>query len=420
MKEILTQRSTRRGFLKGVGEVGRAVGVTYGAARLGLNPLPARAQEAVVASSVRLSPEALAAVFTQEVDIYKSKISQALGSPVPEPYSSIFPDQQNNEDSLLAYDGILFKQDPEGKVTVAHALTRLDAVRPLKGITDQDLVEGKLGGHIIPTLAEGALPVSQPIVEVVTKLGEVINSPLLRVSGATIGKTSNTVVYRLGDDFGDYFTLTNNPDTNQLRLGNIAVPLTKAGLIPETAILPRPERITGGGEIQQPLSQVIEGPRKILATEINPEAPLNVGPTPTFNQLEEHLFSQGVNRLETKYNDFPELPEPGNGVGWGSICPTNDDPRCETPFIYFKRQINPDRKAVIIELKLAQEKLPSLSPQDIDYLDRALQGSVADYVALMKYGSRMALISDPKLKLEAEQTLLKPLKEIKGLQFLFK
>ena len=146
---------------------------------------------------------------------------------------------------------------------------------------------------------------------------------------------------------------------------------------------------------------------------------MEVGPTPTFNQLEEHLFSQGVNRLEIKYNNFPENPLPGNGVGWGSICPTNDDPRCETPFIYLKRQVDSDKKSVRLELRLASE-IPPLSTQDKDYLNRALQGGIAEYISLMKYDNYIAMIPDPKLKLEVESTLAKPINEINGLQFIFK
>ncbi|MBI2597470.1 hypothetical protein HYW41_04900 [Candidatus Daviesbacteria bacterium] len=186
----------------------------------------------------------------------------------------------------------------------------------------------------------------------------------------------------------------------------------------EYALSPTDLATGGGGEILPLPEQIIEGPRKILATYIQPEAPLEVGPTPTFNQLEEHLFSQGVNRLEIKYNNFPELPLPGNGISWMSICPTNTELTCETPFIYIKRRIDSQAKTVRLELKLTGQ-VPTLSINELDYLNRAFQGVVGSDISVMKYGDHPAMIPDAKLKLEVETTLLKPINELRGFQLVF-
>lgn len=128
-----------------------------------------------------------------------------------------------------------------------------------------------------------------------------------------------------------------------------------------------------------------ESPRGIITLDNPLEGNKGFRPTSpeAYNELASYLTQVGVRKLVIQHNPELDLKE---GYSFLSICPNNSDPRCDTPFLYFKWLINNRQGTTGMEYMFSNYNLP-FTTVETDYLNGAFQrGVISHAIALLKFG----------------------------------
>ncbi len=370
-------------------------------------PLPQQAgQEAVLGEASVLEPAALIAIADQEFNQKEIQlrwmVGEALGLspnqiqenlPLGKPYTitylheSVIPNQSPTP--IKVFGNLVFQLDENGHTALLPAISEIEKK------LDQDnkdklklLPEGQLGGDIIPLKSNlQAITVSQTLTEqlskLLSKLSQVFGTPL-----DLTGAISDKGIFRVGNTTEDYFTLVQNPDTNQLRLGNIAIALINSGAVPQTVLLSPTEAGIGGGTTPSPQettklpAELYETtPQGRLATEKFPEGTPGWKPRQESADKTDQFFNESDSKVIFKHN-----PQLRGGVGTNTLWPDLNNRRGNQWYGLLNSFVDPDDpKTLIVEFNITKPDL-KLDEATRDSIERQAAGAIGLGLSKVIYG----------------------------------